>query len=164
MAAYSNLHVAFEQMRVRALRAIHGSPDSQDDSSASTDPPRVLVLGPENSGKTTVCKILTNYAVRAGQDWSPLLINLDPSEVCVLSSTCVVLCHVRSPGRVVRTRRNIRNSRVQPTTNLFTCQSTWVCRHLGTDYAVIKRARSACVLVWPRRYEEKYPLAGQAHP
>jgi len=81
MAAYANLHVAFEQMRVRALNAVHGSPNSDDDSEANAEPPRVLVLGPENSGKTTVCKILTNYAVRAGQDWSPLLVNVDTSEV-----------------------------------------------------------------------------------
>ncbi|KAG5653694.1 Cleavage polyadenylation factor subunit clp1 [Sphagnurus paluster] len=80
MAAYANLHIAFEQMRVRALRALHGSPAHDDDPSASTEPPRVLVLGPENSGKTTVCKILVNYAVRAGQGWSPLLVNVDPSE------------------------------------------------------------------------------------
>ncbi|KAG6860579.1 Cleavage polyadenylation factor subunit clp1 [Termitomyces sp. Mi166 len=80
MAAYANLHIAFEQMRVRALRVVHGSPSRGDDPSAITDPPRVLVLGPENSGKTTVCKILINYAVRAGQRWSPLLANVDPSE------------------------------------------------------------------------------------
>jgi len=80
MAAYANLHIAFEQMRVRALRTLHGSPASDDDHDANVEPPRVLVLGPENSGKTTVCKILVNYAVRAGQGWSPLLVNVDPSE------------------------------------------------------------------------------------
>jgi polyribonucleotide 5'-hydroxyl-kinase len=81
MTAYANLHTAFEQMRVCALREIHGSPTSDDGSETMPDPPRVLVLGPENSGKTTVCKILTNYAVRAGQGWAPLLVNVDPSEV-----------------------------------------------------------------------------------
>jgi polyribonucleotide 5'-hydroxyl-kinase len=81
MAAYANLHIAFEQMRVRALRTVHGSPAHDDDPAANIEPPRVLVLGPENSGKTTVCKILVNYAVRAGQGWSPLLANVDPSEV-----------------------------------------------------------------------------------
>lgn len=81
MAAYANVHIAFEQMRVRALRILHGSPASDDDASANAEPPRVLVLGLDNSGKTTVCKILTNYAVRAGQNWSPTLINVDPSEV-----------------------------------------------------------------------------------
>jgi hypothetical protein len=100
MAAYANLHIAFEQMRVRALRAVHGSPDSEDDSSANTDPPRVLVLGPENSGKTTVCKILTNYAVRAGQDWSPLLVNVDPSDVRVVLFPSPVLVASTESSRV----------------------------------------------------------------
>lgn len=80
MAAYGNLHIAFEQMRVRALRKIHGSPSPEDPSISNAEPPRVLVVGPENSGKTTVCKILVNYAIRAGQGWSPLLINVDPRE------------------------------------------------------------------------------------
>lgn len=83
MAAYANLHIAFEQMRVRALRQLRGSPVPEYEREIPTDPPRVLVLGPENSGKTTVCKILINYAVRAGQGWSPLLINTDSGEVSV---------------------------------------------------------------------------------
>ncbi|KAJ7510160.1 Pre-mRNA cleavage complex II protein Clp1-domain-containing protein [Mycena galericulata] len=80
MAAYANLHIAFEQMRVRALRDLRGSPVPDYEREKPTDPPRVLILGPENSGKTTVCKILINYATRAGQGWSPLLINTDPAE------------------------------------------------------------------------------------
>lgn len=80
MSAYANVHVALEQMRVRALAVSHGSPDSGIDVDAA-DPPRVLVLGPENSGKTTLCKVLANYAVRSGQDWSPTLANVDPGEV-----------------------------------------------------------------------------------
>ncbi|KAI3595166.1 pre-mrna cleavage complex ii protein clp1 [Moniliophthora roreri] len=75
MAAYGNLHIAFEQMRVRALRKFRGSPDPDGGRGLDKDPPRVLVLGPENSGKTTLCKTLINYAVRAGQGWSPLLVN-----------------------------------------------------------------------------------------
>jgi polyribonucleotide 5'-hydroxyl-kinase len=92
MSAYANLHIALEQMRVRALRAVHGSPisdnddyeDVREDGPSSQQhglPPRVLILGPEHSGKTTVTKILANYAVRAGQDWAPLVVNVDPSEV-----------------------------------------------------------------------------------
>ncbi|KAG1754357.1 Pre-mRNA cleavage complex II protein Clp1-domain-containing protein [Suillus lakei] len=71
MAAYANVHIAFEQMRVRALRVLHGSPASDDDANANAE---------ATKGKTTVCKILTNYAVRAGQNWSPVLVNVDPSE------------------------------------------------------------------------------------
>ena len=100
MAAYANLHIAFEQMRVRALSTVHGSPNSDDDSEDHDDPPRVLVLGPENSGKTTVCKILINYAVRAGQDWSPLLANVDPSEVSFLFSYITSYFKPLEPSRV----------------------------------------------------------------
>ncbi|TBU35506.1 hypothetical protein BD311DRAFT_772602 [Dichomitus squalens] len=82
MSIYANVHLALEQMRVRALAAVDGSPIPEDegDDAIGIDPPRVLVLGPENSGKTSVCKILTNYAVRAGQDWVPIYVNVDPSE------------------------------------------------------------------------------------
>lgn len=92
MAAYGNLHIAFEQMRVRALAKLRGSPVPEGRSDFAAEPPRVLVLGPENSGKTTVCKILVNYAVRAGQGWSPLLANVDPNEARLdLSKTDRVL-------------------------------------------------------------------------
>lgn len=87
MAAYANLHLAFEGMRVGALHhsqgfdpAIKSPPPGETDG---TDPPRVLILGPENSGKTTVAKILISYATRAGQDWCPFLVNTDPGEVGV---------------------------------------------------------------------------------
>ncbi|RDX46870.1 hypothetical protein OH76DRAFT_1456984 [Lentinus brumalis] len=82
MVTYANVHMALEGMRVSALAAVHGSPLQEDDvdEKTGTEAPRVLVLGPENSGKTSVCKILTNYAVRMGQNWTPMLVNVDPSE------------------------------------------------------------------------------------
>jgi hypothetical protein len=83
MHAYANVHLALEKMRVRALSSHRGSLSPGPEQEADPEPPRVLVLGPENSGKTTVCKILTNYAVRAGQGWTPMYVNTDPSEVCV---------------------------------------------------------------------------------
>lgn len=88
MRAYANVHLALEQRRARALQAIIGSPASDDENADAlelSEPPRVLVLGPESSGKTTVSKILTNYCVRAGQDWCPVLVNVDPTEVRVSS-------------------------------------------------------------------------------
>ncbi|KAJ4487672.1 Pre-mRNA cleavage complex II protein Clp1-domain-containing protein [Lentinula aciculospora] len=88
MSAYGNLHIAFEQMRVKALAKLHGSPvpesahstQSKPQADFSAEPPRVLILGPENSGKTSISKVLVNYAVRAGQGWSPILANVDPIE------------------------------------------------------------------------------------
>ncbi|CAK5277587.1 unnamed protein product [Mycena citricolor] len=74
------MSLVYDGMRVRALRDLRGSPVPDFERDKPSDPPRVLVVGPENSGKTSLCKILINYAVRAGQGWSPLLVNVDPSE------------------------------------------------------------------------------------
>ncbi|KAG9003471.1 Cleavage polyadenylation factor subunit clp1 [Tulasnella sp. JGI-2019a] len=72
MIPYSNLHVAFERMRILA---------KQDSAPANAEPPRVMVIGPENSGKTSACKILVNYAVRVGSRvCTPVLVNVDPGE------------------------------------------------------------------------------------
>ena len=90
MAAYANVHLALEAMRVKTLlhAQIRASPETatpedlkEDAENGPSDAPRVLILGPENSGKTTVAKILVNYATRSSQDWCPILVNVDPSEV-----------------------------------------------------------------------------------
>ncbi|KAH9928548.1 Pre-mRNA cleavage complex II protein Clp1-domain-containing protein [Epithele typhae] len=85
MAPYANVHIALEQMRVRALDVANGTPappgeDNDPTGRGIRDPPRVLVLGPESAGKTSVCKTLVNYCVRAGQGWAPMYVNVDPSE------------------------------------------------------------------------------------
>lgn len=84
MAAYANLHLLLEQMRVRAHRSRRGAAPNPDDEAShyGVEPPRVLVVGPESSGKTTACKILTNYAVRGPTPAYPLIVNLDPGDVC----------------------------------------------------------------------------------
>jgi len=133
MSVYANLHVALEQMRVRALREIRGSPVPPQDKEKS-EPPRVLILGPDHSGKTTICKILTNYAVRAGQGWSPFLINVDPSEVslwvieidnCNRASLC--------SGRLGCARGIIRRTSIRTYPHGITSESTWNSRDDCTD-------------------------------
>lgn len=64
MTEYTNLHFALENLRNNAR---------QDDGG-----PRVLVVGPKDSGKTTLVKTLTSYAIRMGR--SPVVVNLDPAE------------------------------------------------------------------------------------
>ena len=83
MTAYANLHLLLEQMRVRAHRSKRGAAPNPDDEAShyGVEPPRVLVVGPESSGKTTACKILTNYAVRGPTPAYPLIVNLDPGDV-----------------------------------------------------------------------------------
>jgi len=72
MSEYLNLHFALEDMRIDARNA---RGDKQD---YTTGGPRVLVIGPENSGKTTLIKTLTGFASRMGR--SPMVVNLDPRE------------------------------------------------------------------------------------
>lgn len=65
MTDYLNVHFALENMRANAEANQIGGP-------------RVLVLGPEDAGKTSLVKMLTAYATRSGR--TPLVINLDPHE------------------------------------------------------------------------------------
>ncbi|CAE6500685.1 unnamed protein product [Rhizoctonia solani] len=75
MVPLINIHTAFEQMRIRAHRALAAN----QPETANSRPPRVLVLGPDNSGKTSACKIWCNYAIR-GRGWCPTLVNLDVND------------------------------------------------------------------------------------
>ncbi|KIY70120.1 hypothetical protein CYLTODRAFT_488383 [Cylindrobasidium torrendii FP15055 ss-10] len=84
MNAYGNLHIAFEQMRVRAKERFKTSKNNpailNSPPERQSEIPRILVVGPENAGKTSLVKTLVNYTTRAGQGWTPLLVNLDPAE------------------------------------------------------------------------------------
>jgi polyribonucleotide 5'-hydroxyl-kinase len=66
MVEYANVHFALETMRQEA------------EDGGVKDGPRVLVLGPEDAGKTSLTKILTGYATKV--DRQPIVVNLDPTE------------------------------------------------------------------------------------
>jgi len=140
MAAYANLHIAFEQMRVRALRDLRGSPVPDYERNKPTDPPRVLVLGPENSGKTTICKLLINYAVRAGQGWSPLLINTDPAEVNGILSQAPCLS-LLSTARFLRPLRPAPSERPQRPPRPRYPPTPYYHSHTGTAMQNLKEIR-----------------------
>lgn len=65
MTSYANAHFALEGHRDQAVQ--------KNDAG-----PRVLVVGPDNAGKTSLVKILTSYAVK--MDRQPVVVNLDPRE------------------------------------------------------------------------------------
>lgn len=65
MVVAVNLHFALEDMRDRA-------------QATDTIGPRVLLVGPDNTGKTTMMRILASYALRMGRQ--PTLVNLDTLE------------------------------------------------------------------------------------
>jgi polyribonucleotide 5'-hydroxyl-kinase len=77
MLSYANLHFTLEKLRQQ----------SEDNESQG---PRVLILGSEDAGKTSLVKMLTAYAVRQGR--KPIVVGLDPKQVLlhpVKSLTCV---------------------------------------------------------------------------
>ncbi|KAI8924444.1 Pre-mRNA cleavage complex II protein Clp1-domain-containing protein [Entophlyctis helioformis] len=69
MHSYLNVHLALEQMREAASHI------------PEADGPRVLVLGPADSGKTALSKILVNYAAKLSR--RPIFVDLDTQQGCV---------------------------------------------------------------------------------
>jgi len=69
-----NTHLALENMRNRAERALPENGTAQIHEIG----PRVLILGPDNAGKTSLAKTLTGYATRSNR--SPVIVGLDPAE------------------------------------------------------------------------------------
>lgn len=65
MLQYANTHFALDKLRDEAKQR-------------GTEGPRVLLVGPNNSGKTSLVKLLTAYAIRMGRQ--PMVINTDPKE------------------------------------------------------------------------------------
>lgn len=69
---YLNTHAALEQLRDHAESGC---------ASQSKDPrgPILMVVGPTDVGKTTLCRILCNYAVRSGR--TTTFVDLDIGQV-----------------------------------------------------------------------------------
>lgn len=82
MAQYVNIHDVLHAQREAAL-------------SGKSEPPRVMIVGPSDSGKSTLCKILLNYAVRAGK--APIFADLDIGQGSLTVPGCVAACAVENP-------------------------------------------------------------------
>jgi polyribonucleotide 5'-hydroxyl-kinase len=67
MTSHANLHFALEQLREGSVA-----------SGGAEMGPRVLVVGADNAGKTSLVKTLTSYAVKSGRQ--PMVVNLDPRQ------------------------------------------------------------------------------------
>jgi hypothetical protein len=119
-------------------------------SDLEKQPPRILVIGPENSGKTTACKITANYAVRARQRWSPILVNLDPGEVYKISQHNAGAAHfAHHIGRMDSTRNNICLSCKCAYSNLNTSKSIGFFSDIRTDSFNIIGTSAIGILVRP---------------
>ncbi|KAI6185502.1 Protein CLP1-like protein [Aphelenchoides besseyi] len=79
MLSYVNVHAALKEIRDTI------TPDSNETG------PIVMVTGPKHVGKSTLCKILCNYAVR---DVTPVIfVDLDVGQNCVMP-TCISMIPV----------------------------------------------------------------------
>lgn len=85
MAQYVNVHDVLHAQR-EAARTTDGQP------------PRVMVVGPTDSGKSTLCKILLNYAVRAGK--APAFADVDIGQGSLTVPGCIAACAVENPVTV----------------------------------------------------------------
>ncbi|KAG2206427.1 hypothetical protein INT46_002905, partial [Mucor plumbeus] len=79
MTSYLNTHLALEQLRQKA----------KDEMNLG---PRVLVIGPHDVGKTSLCKILVSYSLRQGGN--PIYVSLDTTEGSItmpgtVTATCI---------------------------------------------------------------------------
>lgn len=87
MAMYANLHAALEERRAYAAsnqNAQAPSADAAGDTSALevvTCGPVVMIVGPTDVGKSSLSKILVNYAVRVGR--KPIFVDLDVGQGAV---------------------------------------------------------------------------------
>ena len=79
MVKYLNLQMVVEQERDRRNRSLRNGP-------------AVLVAGPTDVGKSTLCRILLNYTIRSGT--KPLLVDLDVGQgnVSIPGSIGSLLC------------------------------------------------------------------------
>lgn len=84
LTSHTSIHLYLERLRILAQRELPPISAGQEDDGTRGWGPRVLVLGGEGSGKTTLCKTLLNWSVRSGKDWEVVYVNLDPRNVSLL--------------------------------------------------------------------------------
>ena len=82
MPAFINVHDALDARRVLA----------RDGKGRG---PRAMVVGPPDAGKSTLCRVLLNYAVRAG--WVPLAVDLDVGQGSMSPPGTIAAAPVATP-------------------------------------------------------------------
>ncbi|KAI3429530.1 hypothetical protein D9Q98_005618 [Chlorella vulgaris] len=82
MAHYLNIHDVLDARRQEALKS-------------KGQGPRTFVVGPTDVGKSSLCKILLNYAVRAG--WAPTFADMDIGQGSITLPGCIAATPLEAP-------------------------------------------------------------------
>ncbi|KAH1038547.1 hypothetical protein J1N35_040290 [Gossypium stocksii] len=88
MVSYVNVHAVLEGRRSRA-KAL-----SPNDSEASQGP-RVIVVGPTDSGKSTLSRMLLSWAAKQG--WKPTFVDLDIGQGSITVPGCIAATPIELP-------------------------------------------------------------------
>mmetsp|Transcript_40225 Transcript_40225/g.89282 ORF Transcript_40225/g.89282 Transcript_40225/m.89282 type:complete len:430 (+) Transcript_40225:36-1325(+) len=82
VVSYQNVHTVLNRRREEAQRD-------------NTPGPVCIVVGPTDSGKSTLCRMLCNWAVRSG--WEPTFVDLDIGQGSITVPGCISATPVETP-------------------------------------------------------------------
>lgn len=88
MVSYVNVHAILEGRRNRAKT-------SPSDDSVLSQGPRVIVVGPSDSGKTTLSRMLLSWAAKQG--WKPTFVDLDIGQGSITIPGCIAATPIEMP-------------------------------------------------------------------
>lgn len=89
MVSYVNVHAVLEGRRNRAKASANDSDASQEQG------PRVIVVGPTDSGKSTLSRMLLSWAAKQG--WKPTFVDLDIGQGSITIPGCIAATPVELP-------------------------------------------------------------------
>ncbi|TXG58551.1 hypothetical protein EZV62_016380 [Acer yangbiense] len=88
MVSYVNVHAILEGRRRRA----RASASKDSDTSQG---PRVIVVGPTDSGKSTLSRMLLSWAAKQG--WKPTFVDLDIGQGSITAPGCIAATPIEMP-------------------------------------------------------------------
>ncbi|KAI1724521.1 mRNA cleavage and polyadenylation factor CLP1 p-loop domain-containing protein [Ditylenchus destructor] len=93
MVMYLNAHYALETMRQKAEEEL------TKNANTSVHGPRLMVAGPTDVGKSTLCRILCNYAVR--QNRTPILVDVDVGQNSITVPGAIGAIYIEKSADIV---------------------------------------------------------------
>lgn len=88
--SYVNVHAVLDARRNRAKTL-----SSDDPNSPQAQGPRVIVVGPSDSGKSTLSKMLLSWAAKQG--WKPTFVDLDIGQGAITLPGCIAATPIEMP-------------------------------------------------------------------